>query len=59
MPERKRKNSLARQILIVLTVVFFALSIVYIVALYTHPNRVFMDNIILNLIVEKHTPQEE
>jgi len=59
MFSKKEKNGLARQLLIVLTVVFFAMSLVYLVILYAHPNRLFMDNIIVNLIAEKHTPQEE
>lgn len=59
MSLKKEKNSLARQVLIVLTVVFFAMSLVYLVVLYAHPNRLFMDNIIVNLIAEKHNPQEE
>ena len=57
MAPQRKKNGPAKQVLIILTVVFFALSVVYFVVLYAHPNRVFMDNIILNLIVEKHTPQ--
>ncbi len=59
MSSKKERNSLARQVLIVLTVAFFAMSLVYLVILYAHPNRIFMDNVIVNLIVEKHTPQEE
>ncbi len=59
MSLKKEKNSLARQVLIVLTVVFFAMSLVYLVVLYAHPNRLFMDNIIVNLIAEKHSSQEE
>ncbi|MDR9770717.1 hypothetical protein [Acetomicrobium sp.] len=57
MTKRKRwqQNSLARQIVILLIVVIAALSVVIIACTYSRPDRVFMENIILKLIFEKHS----
>lgn len=56
MPSKKKEHLFARQLLIVLTIVFLSLSIVYVVIYYAHPNSVFMDNLLLDMILERHTP---
>lgn len=51
----KHKDKLANQIILLLIVIIAALSLVIIACTYYRPDRIFMDNVILKLIYERHS----
>ncbi|AFM21395.1 hypothetical protein Anamo_0754 [Acetomicrobium mobile DSM 13181] len=52
---RKHRDSLANKIILLLIVIIATLSLVIIACTYHRPDRIFMDNVILKLIYERHS----